>query len=117
VSAHTLLPELRVAVEAALSKKAEEVAVFDLRQLGAFTDFFVLCSGESQRQIYAICDAVEERLHHHGLRYGRREGPRTAEWVLLDYGWFIVHVFSSRARLYYDLDRLWRSAPKIPVHS
>jgi ribosome-associated protein len=102
-------------VDAALSKKAEGVAVFDLRQLGAFTDFFILCNGDSQRQIHAICDAIEEQLHRRGLRHARREGLRTAEWVLLDYGWFIVHVFSSRARLYYDLDRLWRAAPKLPI--
>jgi ribosome-associated protein len=115
VSAPSLHPELQLAVQAALQKKAEQLAVLDLRRLGAFTDFFVLCSGASQRQVQAICEAVEEQLSRNGLRSPRREGHRESEWVLLDYGWFIVHVFSERARLYYDLDRLWRAAPRVPL--
>jgi len=116
VSVHSLRPELRCAVAAARSKKAENIAVLDLRKLGAFTDFFLICSGLSHPQIQAISDAIEEQLDKLGVVRARREGnSRTADWVLLDYGSFVVHVFSARARLFYDLERLWRAAARIAI--
>jgi ribosome-associated protein len=108
-----LSPELQCAVDAARSKKANDVAVLDLRKLGAFTDFFVVATGLSHPQIAAICDEVEEQLAKIGFTRARREGQsRTSEWVLLDYGSFVVHVFTENARLFYDIERLWRAAAR-----
>ena len=98
------------AVEAAQNKKAFAVTVLDFRGLGAFTESFLLCSGSSNRQVQAISDEIEDQLAHRGFRVLHREGFDQAEWVLLDFGSFLVHVFSERARLYYDLERLWRAA-------
>lgn len=104
---------LHWAIRAALDKKAEDVLVLDLTPLGAFTEYFLICSGSSGRQVQAISDAVEEKLARGGSLHARPEGYLTAEWVLLDYGDFIAHIFSQRARLYYDLERLWRAARRI----
>jgi ribosome-associated protein len=82
---------------------------------GAFADYFVLCSGTSGPQIQAIGEAVEERLHRNGRRVTHREGRGGGEWYLLDYGFLVVHIFSERARQYYDLERLWRNAERIDV--
>lgn len=106
----SILPELRWAIEAAQNKKAGAITLLDLRALGAFTDYFVLCTGFSARQVQAIGEEVEELLARHGIAASHREGGSEAEWVLLDYGRFVVHIFSERARLYYDLERLWRAA-------
>jgi ribosome-associated protein len=103
-------PELGWAIEAAQNKKAAGVTLLDLRELGAFTDSFLLCTGFSGPQVQAVSDAIEEQLAGRGVRLAHREGYDTAEWVLLDYGGFIVHVFSERARRFYDLERLWRAA-------
>jgi len=84
-----------------------------LKLAGAFADYFVLASGRSQPQIKAISEAIEERLRREGLRLTHREGKPGAEWLLLDYGDFVVHIFSERARQYYDLERLWRTAERI----
>ena len=113
MSTETLRPELISAVEAAQNKKAEAITLLDLRGLGAFTDYFLLCSGYSTPQVEAIGDAVEETLKARGLRPQHREGRSGAEWLLLDYGGFIVHVFTERLRLFYDLERLWRMARRI----
>ena len=106
----SLRPELAWAVAAAQNKKADAVTVLDLTGIGAFTDYFLICSGESARQIQAITDEIEEQLGRRGVAPMHREGGETAEWVLLDYGDFVIHVFSQRARLFYDLERLWRAA-------
>lgn len=99
------------AISACQEKKAEEISVLELEQgSGAFTDYFVVCSGTNPRQIQAISDEVEERLERAGLRAAHIEGYKQAEWVLLDYVDFVVHVFSEKARKYYDLERLWKSA-------
>ncbi len=108
------LPEpLRWAVEAAQAKQAAGVVVLDLGELGAFTDYFLVCSAASARQLGAVRDAIEEKLHQHHIRPAHHEGRGSEDWVLLDYGAFIVHILSERARLYYDLERLWRAAPRI----
>ncbi len=106
----SLPPELRVAVEAAQEKKAGELTLLDLEGLGAFTDYFLLCTGFSARQVDAICEEIEKQLGRIGVRLRHREGAAGAEWILLDFGNFIVHVFTERARHYYSLERLWRSA-------
>jgi ribosome-associated protein len=80
---------------------------------GAFTDYFVLCSGTNPRQVQAIADEVELRLKKAGLRPTHVEGYTQAEWVLIDYVDFVVHVFSEKARKFYDLERLWKSARRL----
>src|SRR5881275_3575131 len=102
------------AISACQEKKAEEITVLELeKNSGAFTDYFVVCSGTNPRQIQAIAAEVEERLHKAGLRPTHVEGYNQAEWVLLDYVDFVVHVFSERARRFYDLERLWKSAKRL----
>ncbi len=107
----SLRPEIRWAVEAAQEKQAVDITVLKLS--GAFAEYFLLCSGQSTPQLQAISDAVEERLGRQRVRLAHREGKIGAEWVLLDYGGFVVHVFSDRARQYYDLERLWRTAERV----
>lgn len=102
------------AIGACREKKADEITVLELeKDSGAFTDYFVVCSGTNPRQIQAISDEVEERLEKAGLHPTHVEGYTQAEWVLLDYVDFVVHVFSEKARRYYDLERLWKSAKKM----
>ena len=111
------LPQgVRLAVEAAQDKKASGIVVLDLSGVGAFTDFFVICTGFSTPQVQAICTEIEEQLEKQLRRSPRhREGYGSAEWALLDFGGFIVHVFSEQARRYYDLERLWRSSPRLEI--
>jgi ribosome-associated protein len=113
VTTNSLRPEIRAAVEAAQDKQAVDITVLNLSGAGAFAEYFLLCSGQSQPQIQAIGESIEERLHREGRRVVHREGKSSAEWVLLDYGDFVVHIFSERARQYYDLERLWRSAERV----
>jgi ribosome-associated protein len=102
------------AINACQEKKAEEITILELEKgSGAFTDYFVVCSGTNPRQIQAISNEVEERLEKAGLHPTHVEGYKQAEWVLLDYVDFVVHVFSNKARKYYDLERLWKSAKKL----
>src|SRR5277367_682330 len=102
------------AIRACLEKKAEEITVLELEKgSGAFTDYFVVCSGSNPRQVQAIADEVELRLKSGGLMPTHIEGYRQAEWVLLDYVDFVVHIFSEKARKFYDLERLWKSAKRL----
>ncbi len=95
---------------------AVEAAVLDLTAAGAFTDYFVVCTGFSTPQVQAICTEVEAQLYKNLSRSPEHcEGYRSAEWALLDFGGFVVHVFSEQARRYYDLERLWRMAPKLDI--
>ena len=105
-----LRPEIRWAVEAAQEKQAVDITVLKLS--GAFAEYFLLCSGQSTPQLQAISEAIEERLSRERVRLAHREGKIGAEWVLLDYGGFVVHIFSERARQFYDLERLWRTAER-----
>jgi ribosome-associated protein len=109
------LPQgVRLAVEAAQSKKAGGIAVLNLNGHAAFTDYFVICTGYSTPQLQAICNEIEEVLYREMKRVPEhREGQRSTEWALLDFGGFIVHVFGEQARRYYDLERLWRAAPSL----
>ena len=102
------------AIRACLEKKAEEITVLELEKgSGAFTDYFLVCSGTNPRQVQAISDEVELRLKGAGQRPTHIEGYRQAEWVLLDYVDFVVHIFSEKARKFYDLERLWKSARRM----
>ena len=107
----TLHPEILWSVEAAQDKQAGSITVLKLS--GAFAEYFLLCTGESTPQLQAISDAIEERLGRKGVRLEHREGKIGAEWVLMDYGSFVVHIFSERAREYYDLERLWRTSERL----
>jgi ribosome-associated protein len=103
------------ALNAASDKKALDPVVLDLREIASFTDYFVITSGANARQVQAIADAVVEQLKKQGTRALRTEGYNTGEWVLVDYGDFIVHVFDSKARQFYDLERLWRDAVRVQL--
>jgi ribosome-associated protein len=103
------------AVRAARDKKAVDLQVLDLRPLASFTDFFVICSGQNVRQVQAIADAVEDALRTEQVRPAHVEGFERAEWVLLDYFDFVVHVFSSERREFYALGRLWGSAERVAI--
>jgi ribosome-associated protein len=111
------LPEtVRLAIQAAQNKKASGITVIDLREVGAFTSYFVICTGFSTPQVQAICSEIEEQLYQKFQRSPEhREGHGSAEWALLDFGGFVVHVFGDQARRFYDLERLWRTAPKLEI--
>jgi ribosome-associated protein len=108
--------EVQLAVRCASDKKGLDIKVLDLRQVASFTEYFVLASGANQRQVQAIADEITERLKKElGARAIRVEGYNAGEWVLLDFGDFIVHVFDKNAREFYDLERLWRDAQKVEL--
>ena len=107
--------EVTRAISAALDKKAQDLVVLDLRNTPAFTDFFVVCTGASQRQVKAIADSVEESLKAAGVRPAHTEGYDRADWVLMDFFTFIVHVFTPQTRAFYALERLWGDAERIDV--
>ena len=103
------------ALNAAAEKKAIEPVVLDLREIASFTDFFLIVSGANERQVQAISDEVYETLKKAGHAALRVEGYKTAEWILLDYGDFVVHVFEQKARKFYDLERLWRESKRVDL--
>lgn len=103
------------ALSAASDKKALNAVVLDLREIASFTDHFVIVSGTNERQVQAISDEIYERLKKAGSTAARVEGYKTAEWILLDYGDFVVHVFEDKARKFYDLERLWRESKRIDL--
>jgi ribosome-associated protein len=103
-----------VAVRAAESKKAQNIRVLDVREIASFADYFVVCHGTNPRQIQAISDAVGEELAKIGEHPISVEGYQNAEWILADYGDLLIHIFSEKAREYYDLERLWRHAKDVP---
>ncbi|MGD0695946.1 MAG: ribosome silencing factor [Terriglobia bacterium] len=104
---------LRDAVRAAQDRKAIDLDILNLEGICAFTDFFLICSGTSSRHMQAICDAILEELEKSGVSPTHVEGYGQAEWILLDYLNFVVHIFSERARSFYDLERLWKTAAKV----
>ncbi len=104
-----------IAARIASEKKATDIVLLDLRKIASFTEYFLICTGTSTRQVQAISNAVEEELRKTGKRPLHIEGYSSAEWILLDYGDFIVHVFSSTARAFYDLERLWRDAGRVEI--
>jgi ribosome-associated protein len=109
-----LKQQVAAAVAACEDKKADRLTVLELdKNSGAFTDYFIICSATNPRQLQAISDEVEQKLKKLGFRPKSVEGYRQAEWVLLDYVDFVVHVFSEKARDFYDLERLWKSAKRL----
>jgi ribosome-associated protein len=111
-----MTPQLQEAVEAAQDRKALDLNVLNLEGCCSFTSCFLICSGTSTRHTQAICDAILERLEKSGTSPSHIEGYSQAEWILMDYLDFVVHVFSERARRFYELERLWRKAPRLAVH-
>jgi len=108
-----LPPEVRLSVKAGQAKKGEDILVLDLRELTSFTDFFVIVTGNSSRQNAAIVESIEQDLKKKKTRPLGIEGKEVAEWILMDYGDFVVHVLSKRAREYYSLEKLWGDAPRV----
>jgi ribosome-associated protein len=109
-----LKQQVSAAIQACLDKKAEELSILEMEKgSGAFTDYFVLCNGTNPRQVQAIADEVEMRLKAAGIRPAHVEGYNQADWILVDYVDFVVHVFSEKARKFYDLERLWKSAKRL----
>ena len=108
-------PAVERAAQAALSKKAMDVIVLDLRRHSSFTDYFLIASGSGQKQILAIANSVLESLRHMQLRPDHVEGYPRQEWILLDYADFVVHIFTPRMRSFYDLERLWGGARRVEM--
>jgi len=106
---------IRMALSAASEKKAINSVVLDLREIASFTDYFLITSGTNERQVQAISDEVVETLKQAGQAAARVEGYKSAEWILLDYGDFVVHVFDEKARKFYDLERLWRESRQVEL--
>ncbi len=105
----------RIAVQAAKGRKAVDLTVLDIGKVSTFTEQFIICHGTNSRQVQAIADGIQAELKAVGRRPLSVEGLQHAEWVLVDYGDFVVHVFIKEKRYYYDLERLWRTAPKLQL--
>ncbi|MGH9446879.1 MAG: ribosome silencing factor [Terriglobia bacterium] len=110
-----MIPDLRSAVRAAQERKAQDLSLLDLKEVSSFTDFFLICSGTSTRHTQAICDGIVEQLKKSGVIPAHVEGYSQAEWILVDYLNFVVHIFLERARAFYDLERLWKNASRLEV--
>ena len=109
-------PEMQLAVRCADDKKAVNMIALDLREIASFTEFFLIASGTNQRQVQAIADEINEQLKAQMRRRPVRiEGYGAAEWILLDYGDFIIHLFDKNAREFYDLERLWRDSRRVEL--
>jgi ribosome-associated protein len=108
-----MIDALKIALNAADDKKANDIVALDISKIASFASFFLICTGDSSRQIQAISDEIEERLKAHGIRPSHVEGYQNAEWILVDYGDLVVHIFSRNARIYYDLERLWRDGKRL----
>ncbi len=107
---------VKLALRCASDKKAFDMVAIDLREIASFTEFFIIASGANSRQVQAIADEITEQLKEQlNSRVVRVEGYQTGEWVLLDYGDFVVHIFEAKAREFYDLERLWRDAKKVEI--
>jgi ribosome-associated protein len=108
---------MMTALRAAGEKKAVNSVVLDLREIASFTDYFVITSGTNERQVQAISDEIVDAMKKAGSPVARVEGYKTAEWILLDYGDFVVHIFDQKARTFYDLERLWRESKRVDLPS
>ena len=113
----SVTPGLRRAVEAAQDKKASGILVLDMTGLASFTDYFLICSGSSHRQLESIADAIESSLRELETKPAHVEGYPKGDWILMDYIDFVVHIFTPTSRRYYDLERLWGDAQKLDVAS
>jgi ribosome-associated protein len=103
------------ALKAMSDKKATDIVIINIGSVASFTDYFIICSGSSTRQVQAISNEIVDKLREQKVRPTHIEGEKTAEWVLIDFGDFVVHVFTEAARRVYDLERLWRDAEVVPL--
>jgi ribosome-associated protein len=110
-----IFEQVKIAARAADEKKAQDIAVLRLSAITEFTDYFIICAGNSTRQTQAIADAVIEELKRVKTRPLHTEGYNNAEWILIDYGAFVVHIFTEESRSFDDLERLWRDAEQVVV--
>jgi ribosome-associated protein len=111
-----LRAQVALAVRACQGKKADDISILRLdEQASGFTDYFVVCSGANPRQVQAIADEVDQKLSATGVEPLHREGYNHADWILLDYVDFVVHIFSEKARKFYDLERLWKTAKRLQL--
>jgi ribosome-associated protein len=108
-----MIDSLKIAVNAADDKKASDLVILDISKIASFANYFLLCTGDSSRQMQAIADEIEKRLKAYGIRPAHVEGYQNSEWILMDYMDLVVHIFSKKARIYYDLERLWRDSKKL----
>lgn len=106
---------IETVISAASDKKATNIVILDLREIASFTDYFIICSGRASRQVQAIADEIEEQLRKESCRTSNIEGYQKAEWILMDYGDFVVHIFGQEAREFYNLERLWRDAKRTEI--
>jgi ribosome-associated protein len=104
---------LKIVVNAADDKKASDLVILDISKITSFANHFMLCTGDSSRQMQAIADEIEKRLKAAGIRPSHVEGYRNSEWILMDYMDLVIHIFSKNARAFYDLERLWRDAKRM----
>jgi len=104
---------VKISVKASQAKKGEDVIVLFLSEISSFTDFFIIMHGNSSRQNFAIYENIAVELKKKNVMPLSIEGKKNAEWILMDYGSFIIHIFSEKAREYYSLEKLWGDAPKI----
>jgi len=104
-----------LSVQAAANKKAETMKILDLKDISSFTDYFVVCSGQSDRQVKAIADSIVIQLKEDGFTPISVEGYREGRWVVVDFGDVVIHVFMDALREYYDIEHLWHDARKVPI--
>jgi len=115
ITQRNLPSDVKAAVKAGQAKQGEEICVMDLRDTATFTEFFIIMHGRSSRQNVALYENIERELKTKRLKPLGVEGAGHGEWILMDYGWFIVHIFSPPARDYYSLEKLWGDAPRLFV--
>ncbi len=106
---------VRLAVEAAEGKKAMDITVLNIGEVSVVADYFIICSSRSTVHARAIADAIEEKLHEHGAGHPRREGFKTAQWLLLDYSSVVIHIFQEEQRHFYNLEHLWGDAEIVKI--
>lgn len=109
------LETAQLCAEGAESKKAFDILILDIREFTIIADYFVICTASNTTQVKAIADSIGHALAKAGIHYSHVEGETEANWVLMDYGDVIVHVFEEQTRTYYSLEKLWGEAPRIPV--
>lgn len=102
-------------VNASLEKKAKDLVILNIKELSAFADYFIICSGSSDRQVRAIASAIQENMKKAGILPLGVEGEAAGRWILLDYNDVIIHIFLETVRTFYDLERLWAEAPRMAV--
>jgi ribosome-associated protein len=113
LSKNNLPPEVKLSVEAGLDKKGEDIVVINIGDISSFADYFVIMNGHSHRQNKAISENIREKLKKRNIRPLSVEGEENAEWILMDYGSFILHIFSKKTREFYDIEQLWADGPRV----